>query len=110
MRTPAQNASFVLLLIVVSLAGLWLALPFFGAILWATILSILFRPLHRLILRALGRPGLAAALSLLVCVVVASSLALGVAIGLARRIQEIAGPDNAERRSADADDADDADD
>ncbi len=89
MRTPAQNASFVLLLIVVSLAGLWLALPFFGAILWATILSILFRPLHRLILRALGRPGLAAALSLLVCVVVAVIPAILILGSLAQEASDL---------------------
>ena len=44
----------------------------------------------------------------LVCVIVASSLALGVAVGLTRRIQEIAGPDDQAPRALDAAPAPDA--
>ena len=42
-----EDKTFLLLVIVVSLAFAWILWPFFGAILWGTILAILFAPLYR---------------------------------------------------------------
>ena len=60
----------VLLLIVVSLAFGWILLPFFGAIMWAAIIALLFAPLHRrIVTRLQGRATLAALVTLGVVVV-----------------------------------------
>lgn len=70
MRTPnVQTASFVVLVLLVSTGFLWLTLPFYGAVLWAVILAILFNPLNkRLLARLGGRRNTAAALTLLTCI------------------------------------------
>ena len=64
----------ILLLIAVTLAFGWILLPFFGAILWAAIIALLFAPLHRLLLTRLtfvsrGRATLAALVTLGIVVV-----------------------------------------
>lgn len=52
-----------LLLAATALALVWVLLPFYGAIMWAVIIAILFAPLHRWLLRKLkGRRNLAASL------------------------------------------------
>lgn len=69
MDSPSQHKAFILLLTAVSIAFVWLLLPFYGAILWAVILAILFQPMHRRLERRLkGRPNLAAFVSVLACV------------------------------------------
>ena len=42
-----QDKTFLVLLIAVSVAFAWILWPFFGVIFWATVLAILFAPLHR---------------------------------------------------------------
>ena len=54
MRTLEANA-FLLLITVVSLAFIWILLPFYGAILWGTIISIVFVPLYRWLLKLMGQ-------------------------------------------------------
>ena len=58
-----QDKTFVWLIIAVSLAFAWILWPFYGAVLWATILAILFTPLYRRLSRSLGRRGTLAALA-----------------------------------------------
>lgn len=61
-----EDKSFVILLIAVSLAFIWLLLPFYSAVFWGTILAIIFHPVQRrLALRLPGRPSLAAGITLL---------------------------------------------
>ncbi|SDT98824.1 AI-2E family transporter [Halopseudomonas salegens] len=61
-----EDKSFVVLLIAVSLAFIWLLLPYYSAIFWGTILAILFYPVQRRIAdRMPNRPSLAAGISLL---------------------------------------------
>jgi predicted PurR-regulated permease PerM len=50
-----RDKAFVLLLAIVSLAFAWILLPFYGAILWATVLAILFRPLYERLARRMPR-------------------------------------------------------
>ena len=52
MRTIEDNA-FLLLIIAVSLAFAWILLPFYGAVLWGTVIAILFAPLHRRLLKSM---------------------------------------------------------
>ena len=58
--------TFVLLLVVVTIAFGWLLWPFYGAVFWGTILAILFAPLQRrLVARIGGGRNLAALITLL---------------------------------------------
>ncbi|HEY0212290.1 MAG TPA: AI-2E family transporter [Paenirhodobacter sp.] len=72
MRKDAeQSISFTVLIVVVSVAFVWLILPYYGAILWATILAILFQPLQVRLTRWFGgRGSLAAIVCVLACVCV----------------------------------------
>src|SRR4051812_19752261 len=47
-----EEKSFLLLLIVVTVAFVWILWPFSSAILWGTVLAIVFRSLYRRILHA----------------------------------------------------------
>jgi len=80
-KTTTEGVSFITAVVLVTVAFLWLLLPYYGAILWAVILAILFRPLYRrLFHRFGGRANLAAGLSLLACiciVVIPGSIVLG---------------------------------
>lgn len=81
-----QRASFYVLLVVVTVAFLWLLVPYYTAVLWAVILAILFFPLHKRLERFLGgRSTIAALLTVLLCVclVILPALAL-----LASLVQE----------------------
>ena len=65
-------AGFVSLLIVLGIAlyVCWRMLqPFFNVLLWATVLAVVFYPMHRRVRARLGRPTLAAALSTLLVIV-----------------------------------------
>lgn len=72
MSTPTiQWISFIVVAVLITIAFFWLILPFYGALLWAVILAILFNPLQRRLLRVLnGRDNLASMLSVLACVCV----------------------------------------
>jgi len=67
-----QHRSLLILLGLVTLAFIWILLPFYGAVFWAVILGILFAPLHRrLLIKYNRRRNLAALATLLVCLVIA---------------------------------------
>lgn len=62
-----EEKSFIVLLALVSVAFVWLLLPFYSAVFWATILAILFRPMQRSLAQLFhGRATLAALLSVLI--------------------------------------------
>lgn len=66
-----QYRSFLLLLILVTLAFGWLLWPFYGAIFWGAILAILFAPLQRrLLVKMRGRRNLAALTTLMTCLLI----------------------------------------
>lgn len=72
MENPLHQRAFLLLLALVTVAFVWLLLPFYGAVLWAVILAIIFQPMQRAFERRFWpRRNLAALVSLLVCVVIA---------------------------------------
>lgn len=59
--------SFLLLLSIVTLAFIWLLVPFYGAIFWGVILAIIFSPLQRrLLAKTKGKQTLSALISLLI--------------------------------------------
>jgi predicted PurR-regulated permease PerM len=70
MRTLEDNA-FLFLIIAVSLAFVWILLPFYGAILWAAVTAIVFIPMHRRLLISMGqRRNLAALFSVMIIIAI----------------------------------------
>jgi predicted PurR-regulated permease PerM len=66
-----ENRALLLLLVTVTLALGWIVLPFYGTILWASIIALLFAPVFRwLMARLKGRRTPAALLTLLIVLVV----------------------------------------
>lgn len=71
-KETAQNHSLRVLLVIVSLAFVWIMLPFYGAVFWAVILGILFAPLQkRMLLKFQRRRNLSSLVTLLACLVIA---------------------------------------
>lgn len=65
-RSQLYFRSFIILLSVVSLAFIWLLLPFYAAIFWGVILAIIFAPIQRKLLQKTnGRKTLSALINLL---------------------------------------------
>ncbi|AWL92702.1 putative PurR-regulated permease PerM [Bradyrhizobium ottawaense] len=70
MRT-SEDRSFLVLLAVVTLAFGWVLWPFSGALLWATLLAIIFAPLYRRFLETLpGKRNLVAFSTVVIVVVI----------------------------------------
>lgn len=88
-RARIQDIGFLATVALVSVAFVWLLLPYYGAILWAVILAILFHPLQcRLTRLTGGRRGIAAALSVLICI---CAVVIPAAFVMASLAQEAAG-------------------
>jgi predicted PurR-regulated permease PerM len=68
MRT-LEDSAFLLLIIAVSLAFVWILLPFYGAVLWGTVTAILFVPLYRRLLKLMKRRRNLAALSTVIIII-----------------------------------------
>lgn len=80
-----QRRALHLLLALVSAALVWILLPFYGAILWASVIALLFTPLFAwLVLRLKGRRTLAALLTMAVASVMVILPAVLVLAALAR--------------------------
>ncbi len=84
-----ERKSFILLLVVLTVAFAWIVWPFYGAVFWGAVLAMLFEPLYRKLAARLGnRRSVAALMTLLVIVLmVILPLAL-VAVSL---VQEVSG-------------------
>ena len=62
-----EDHTLIVLLVAVSVAFAWILWPFYGAILWATVLAIVFAPLYRWLSSAMGQHrSLAAIASMLI--------------------------------------------
>jgi predicted PurR-regulated permease PerM len=64
-----EDNTLLLLLVAVSLAFAWVIWPFYGAVLWAIVLAIVFEPLYRWLLSSTGQRRDLAALATLLIVV-----------------------------------------
>ena len=85
-----QQASFVVLLVLSSIAFIWLIFPFYSAILWAVVLATLFHPFHKAVsLRLRTHRNIAAGISVLVCVFVVLVPAAFVFTAVAREISSL---------------------
>lgn len=68
MRDKLERRSFLLLLILVSIAFGFILEPFFGAIFWACAVTVIFSPMQRWVITKIGdKPNTAAGLTLLTC-------------------------------------------
>lgn len=72
MNTPElQQKTFLVMLIAVSVAFVWILLPFYGAVFWGSVLAIIFTPLYRRLLAIMKhRRNFAAITTLLLCLIV----------------------------------------
>lgn len=73
-----EDRLFVFLLVAVTLAFLWILRPFYGTVLWGVILAIVFAPLYRRLLLAMGQRRTLAALASIAVIVVIVILPLTV--------------------------------
>src|SRR4051812_6320126 len=81
-----EEKSLLLLVIAVTMAFVWTLWPFSGAILWGTVLAIVFRPLYRRLLHATGgRPNIAALVSLMAILFIVVLPVIGIAAALVRQ-------------------------
>ena len=84
---PRRQCSLVLV-IIVSLAFAWILWPFFGAVLWAAMLAIVFAPLHRRLLKSMPRQQNLASLATLLIIV--TLVILPVTLAVASLVEEAA--------------------
>ena len=90
-----QDKTFLVLLIAITLAFAWILWPFYGAVLWATVLAIVFAPLYRRLLERLRQKRTLAAfytLTIIILIVILPSalitgLLLQEALGVYGRVQ-----------------------
>lgn len=66
-----EHQAFLLLLVGITLAFAWVLWPFYGAVLWAVVIAVIFAPLQRSLLAPMrGRRGLAAAATVLIIIAI----------------------------------------
>ncbi|MDP3083590.1 MAG: AI-2E family transporter [Rubrivivax sp.] len=83
--TPLEKRALLLLLAAVSALMAWILLPFYGAIMWGSILALVFAPLFRLLLpRLKHRRTPAALLTLLIALLLVVLPAVLIGVALAR--------------------------
>jgi predicted PurR-regulated permease PerM len=71
-ETPLQDRSLLVLLVLVTIAFIWILLPFYGAVFWAVILGIVFAPMQqRLQLKFGWQRNLTSLCTLSICLVIA---------------------------------------
>lgn len=89
---PPRPDKALTLLVALATVGLCLVvLPFYGAVMWAAILGLVFGPLHRALVRRLhGRRNMAAALTLLGVSLVVVLPLMALAVALAREGAQLA--------------------
>lgn len=71
-ETNMQNKTLLLLVAMVTIAFIWILLPFYGAVFWAVILGILFSPLQRRLQLRFGRSrNQTSLITLAICLIIA---------------------------------------
>lgn len=79
MRESLERRSFLLTLILVSIAFAWVLIPFWGAIFWACVVAVIFYPLQQKLKKRFGdKPNRAALVTLLIALVIVVIPALGI--------------------------------
>ncbi len=79
MRESLERRSFLLTLVLVSIAFAWVLIPFWGAIFWACVVAVIFYPLQEKLKNKFGdKPNRMALVTLLIAVVIVVIPALGI--------------------------------
>ncbi|MDB5618809.1 AI-2E family transporter [Tardiphaga sp.] len=92
MRGRLEDRSFLILIVVVSLAFAWILTSFYGAILWGVVIALMFAPPYRWLLRKMPQRRTLAALLMLVLIVLIVILPLTlVAASLTRQAATVIG-------------------
>jgi predicted PurR-regulated permease PerM len=66
-----EHQGFLLLLVAVTLAFAWVLQPFYGAVLWAIVMAVIFEPTYRRLLTSTpNRPSLAAAATVVIIIAI----------------------------------------
>jgi predicted PurR-regulated permease PerM len=91
MNSPQlQRGVFLALLAVVTVAFLWVLMPFFGAVLWGVALAILFTPLYKRLLKQMpGRYNAAALSTLAICLFIVILPLAMVGVSLVQEIVQV---------------------
>lgn len=85
-----ESRSFMLLLVIVSLAFIWLLLPYYVAVFWGAVLAIIFSPVQkRLQNRFGGRRNLAAFTTLFLCVLIVILPMIFISAALVREVTSL---------------------
>jgi predicted PurR-regulated permease PerM len=85
LRQTVENRGFIIMLVLITLAFAAILLPFWSAIFWACVMSLLFHPVQKLMRGYLGgRASLAAALTLLIGLVVVVIPVTAIVFGFVR--------------------------
>ncbi|MEB0042127.1 MULTISPECIES: AI-2E family transporter [unclassified Pseudomonas] len=71
-ETTLQYKTFLVLMVLVTIAFIWILMPFYGAVFWAVILGVIFAPLQRRLLMKFGwKRNLTSLCTLTVCLLIA---------------------------------------
>jgi predicted PurR-regulated permease PerM len=91
MNSPQlQRGVFLALLAVVTVAFLWVLMPFFGAVLWGVALAILFTPLYKWLLKKMpGKRNAAALSTLTICLFIVILPLAMVGVSLVQEIVQV---------------------
>jgi predicted PurR-regulated permease PerM len=84
-----EDRTFLLLIVAVSVAFAWILWPFYGAVLWATILAIVFAPVCRRLAKSMGQRRNLAALATVAIIV--AIVILPATLITASLVQEVSG-------------------
>jgi predicted PurR-regulated permease PerM len=85
-----EDHTLLLLVIIVSLTFAWILWPFFGAVLWAAVLAIVFEPLHRRLLRFMSKQRNLA--GLIIVLIILALVILPLTVTIASLVEEAANP------------------
>lgn len=77
-----EDRTFLLLLVAVTIAFVWVLWPFYGAVFWGAILALLFAPLYRVLLRRFKKRRTLAALGTVTIILLLVILPLALVSGL----------------------------
>lgn len=87
MMRGLENWTFLIFVIIVTLAFGWVISPFYGAILWGVVIGIMFVPLNRRLIRAMpGRKNSAALITLLAIIALVIIPAVFISISLVEEV------------------------
>jgi predicted PurR-regulated permease PerM len=91
MNSPQlQRGAFLALLAIVTVAFLWVLMPFFGAVLWGVALAILFTPLYKWLLKKMpGKRNAAALSTLTICLFIVILPLAMVGVSLVQEIVQV---------------------